>query len=269
MPNEELATFEGQLSSLSPEDISGYVTGSEGAKYSQETVTKILAMEFKNAGEVFYFLSKENTTITADGYTSTYIHRAISAGAKNHLAIRTQSSPASLVPASPVLGEEQIYYICEGIKLQLDGGNKDFYYICHHFFMLLEEFECVQMLLIETIKRHDFQMKEVIITCRFPERIIAMVESSALANGSPCSNKRALANGSLHNNKRENEKAKNFQAKKLLIKFLTLILNYEDYRLVREYIKEKGLKSRIRVSEGCLQFAKYSFKGYEEILQVD
>lgn len=125
------------LEYLTGEELCASLRNNPDIKYAPGVVTKVLSKWQPCYAKIFYFLSASHQTIVAVTYKNTPLYKDFRQ-----------------------FTEEDILYICEGIKLQLARGMDDFYLVSHYFFNRLFVSAQLRRFLIYVMTSCDFRMRE-------------------------------------------------------------------------------------------------------------
>ena len=188
-----------ELEGMDEREALAAVKASPTSKYTRETLECLLERESSVYPQLFYHLSVSNQTIYEESYASTYLHRCLTS-----------------------LSDEGLYYVCEGVKLQLARGSDDFYYIIHHFLSELEKKAPLQKLLVYLVENGDYRIREFLIVFDIIGRVFRMA-------------------------------TERFEHRIFVVKFIKAVIK-QDSAVLRNYIRENSLSVRIAVGDGCLGF---------------
>ncbi|KAI4292837.1 hypothetical protein PAPHI01_2111 [Pancytospora philotis] len=126
---------------LDDEELCEAVFSNPERKYPDEAVARMLGRQLKSYAKLFYTLSASNRTLCARTYKDTHLHKGYDS-----------------------FGEEDLMYLCEGIKLQLAMGLDDFYLITHYFFRRLPSSPQLCRFLMFLMADCDFRLREFLVS---------------------------------------------------------------------------------------------------------
>lgn len=210
-------TLEEGVYALDGPDLHAFVRENTGLEYSTAALRHMLQTGNSLYARIFYALSTSNKTISISTFKSTFLYTNF-----------------------PHFGEEDLLFICEGIKLQLERGEPDFYLVIHHFFGDVRRSEHLRLFLVFLVENGDYKIREFLITYDVIEKVFGYRISC-------------------------------FGDKLFVCKFLKAVVAM-DSEFIRQYIVRKGLCIEIPMENDCMSFfaswLAQNGAGYKNIITV-
>lgn len=186
------------------EEIIKTIVGNGKKKYPEAVISGILRQEHSNYGRVFYYLSLGNKAISRDTFHETYIHNRIT---------------------RRVYNEEELQYICEGVKLMVERGDFEFFYVAHLYFGANCDFlnsSILRDFLVWMLEHGDYRIREILLTWDIIGRVFSLLPS-------------------------------NMKEKIFLVRFIRTMVE-RDHTLIIRHANKHRLLARIGRVSGCIGY---------------
>ncbi|KAI5176575.1 hypothetical protein PAEPH01_2373 [Pancytospora epiphaga] len=167
--------------------------------YSEEVITGILQHDSLHYAKLFYLLSINNLTLRVHSFKSSFLYKNI----EN-------------------FSEDELAYICEGIKLQIEHKTHEFYYISHHFFRKIDKSRQLRALLLYLMNIGDYRTRELLLTHGLAVKIISGDTSEA-------------------------------EQRVFLVKFLKQLIIL-DNGIIKSYLVDSGVNICVELKDACVRF---------------
>lgn len=179
-------------------DLLDYLKLNSGLVLKSDEIAYFLESPINEYAQVIFHLSETNKIIFWQTFRKTYIF-------ENYCNFN----------------EEEMYFLCEAMKNQVQNGHDDFFYIMHHFFKNIGASWPLQRLFIYLSSTMCFKLREFIITENLVEKVLKNKNTPDIFK----------------------------------IKLIKAVTDAKSLAL-NEYLCDKKLKLEMKQPRGCLAFFK-------------